>query len=73
MFSKVKAEGRQNEEEEDNDVATRSCNIGFVPEEEDIVRGYIFGDLLGGVEHWVGFSTKENTLVNFLSSDILLP
>ena len=51
MFSKVKAEGRQNEEEEDNDVATRSCNIGFVPEEEDIVRGYIFGDLLGGVEH----------------------
>ena len=73
VFSKVKAEGRQNEEEEDRDAGPiRSCNAGCVPEEEDMVRGYIFGDLIGGVEDCTGLSNNENALVNFLSSDILL-
>ena len=72
VFSKVKAEGRQNEEEEDNEAGpTRSWNTGFVPDDDDIVRGYIIGDLLGGVAHWAGLSNKENALVSFLSSDEL--
>ena len=72
VFSKVKAEGRQNEEEEDNEAGpTRSWKTGFVPDDDDIVRGYIIGDLLGGVAHWAGLSNKENALVSFLSSDEL--
>ena len=72
VFSKVKAEGRQKEEEEDNEAGpTRSWNTGFVPDDDDIVRGYIIGDLLGGVAHWAGLSNKENALVSFLSSDEL--
>ena len=73
MFSKGKADGRPKDEEEGSDKGpTRSCNAGCVPEEEDMVRGYIFGDILGGVEHWDGFSNNENALVNFLSWDILI-
>ena len=71
VFSNLKAVGVVKEEEEERD--TPWYPEDPMPEDDDIAREQIKGDLFGGVTFETGrFDNNENALVSFLSSDILV-
>ena len=71
VFSNLKAVGVVKEEEEERD--TPWYPEDPIPEDDDIAREQIKGDLFGGVTFETGrFDNNENALVSFLSSDILV-